>query len=321
MILTQEVQKIGKSFSVPVLLTFPIKYYIIYVLLLRRDCFGNEPESTLKRDIMTTIQLIASTYRQPVANHCAKDPSYQISEIAKAFGLSPDSSLRYFDYVASKWNLAGLVPSESLEHTQLFAWPSVAAIAARHFPNVIDPADRYCRAVLHLFDIIGKSRPFYNSRGGQITPSHLRQHERTFAGLRLIESQQGYVENGVWVPNPILIVPAQFGMRHVELSVEDASLRFIGRDHSPECLVAGDELGLGTLAVGSMALTHPERYVKGRYYHTCCPGDESDPNNIGAFCESPRLYYSSDGELRFDSHYVSYTSSSYGSVTGFIPPG
>ena len=268
---------------------------------------------------MTTTQLITNGFGYPPEYQGAKDPEAQVREIAKAFGLSPNSSLRYLDDVARKWTLADFVPPESLPYTQLFAWPSVTAIAARHFPNVIDPADRYCRAVLHLFDIIGQLRPFYNYRGGQITPSHLRQHERTLAAVELIESRQRYIENGVLVTNPILIVPAQFGLRHAGLSVEDASSRFIGNDRPSESLVIGDEFGFGTLHAGSMALIHPKRCVRLSQLHITCHGDEFAPYDDGVFSESP-AFTSIDMMLGLGAHAVSDANACRGSVSGFIPP-
>ena len=242
--------------------------------------------------------LTVKKYVYPNEYRGARDPEYQIRELAKAFELSPDASIRYLEKIASKWNLADFVPSDALHCTQLFAWPSVDAIAKCHFPEVSDSREKYCRAVLLLLSIIGKSRSFYNYREGQIDPYHLRQCARTLHTLDLIIEQQ---------KGDILIVPAQFGLYHRDRSV----------CHARDCFTA-NESGLGALAVGSMTLIHPERYVHFEQLHTDCAGDEFAPHADGDFSESPIFGFNSV-RLGFGAGDVSDAHVRCGSASGFVP--
>src|SRR3990167_7425135 len=108
------------------------------------------------------------------------------------------------------------------------------------------PIANQIKALAKIFDLdpshatkFADSQSFYNYREGQITPAQLRVHARTAHALDLIaETQKG----------DILIVAAQLGMRHRGKSVRRAREVFVG-----------SEFGLGSLAVGSIVLTHPER--------------------------------------------------------------
>ena len=231
------------------------------------------------------------SYTYPKEYHGVKPIGAQVDAIAKAFGLSLGYTSDWIEKV-----LPTLALPEGAEGW--FAIPSVDAIAKRHFPQVTDTAERYCCAVLRLFDIIGKSRSFYNYREGKITPRQLRQHARTLHALGLIVEQQ---------KGDILIVPAQFGHRHRGRSVRRAR----------ECFIA-NEFGLGVLAVGSMFLNHSERYVRWEELDTDCSGDEFAPRVDGVFSEFPVLCFY-DGGLGFSARGVSLANSFYGSVSGFVP--
>lgn len=231
---------------------------------------------------------VESSYTYPREYRGPKPINDQIKAIAEIFGLDPSHALEF----------AKTLPELPMGAEGWFAIPTVDAVAAKHFPEVTDPADRYCRAVELVLERIGKSRKFYNYREGQITPNRLRQHVRTLNALgKLAETQKG----------DILIVAAQYGMRHRGRSVRRAR----------ECFV-GNEFGLGAFAVGCMALVHPERYVRWEELDTDCAGDEFAPDADGGFSGAP-LFVFSDGGVEFLANWFDNASDGYGSVSAFLP--
>lgn len=231
---------------------------------------------------------VESSYTYPREYRGPKPINDQIKAIAEIFGLDPSHALEF----------AKTLPELPNGAEGWFAIPTVDAVAAKHFPEVTDPADRYCRAVELVLERIGKSRKFYNYRGGQITPNRLRQHVRTLNALgKLAETQKG----------DILIVAAQYGMRHRGRSVRLAR----------ECFV-GNEFGLGAFAVGCMALIHPERYIRWEELDTDCAGDEFAPDADGVFSHTP-VFRFSDGGVKFHAHWFDDANGNYGSVSAFLP--
>ncbi len=231
---------------------------------------------------------VESSYTYPKEYRGPKQIVDQIKAIAEIFGLDPSNALEF----------AKNLPELPNGAEGWFAIPTVDAVAAKHFPEVTDPADRYCRAVELVLEKIGKSRKFYNYREGEITPNRLRQHARTLHALGQIgETQKG----------DILIVPAQYGMRHRGRSVRRAR----------EVFVAG-EFGLGAFAVGCMALTHPDRYVRWEELDTDCAGDEFAPDADGDFSYAP-IFYFYDGKVWFNAYWFAYDNDKYGSVSAFVP--
>ncbi len=187
---------------------------------------------------------VRSNYTYPKEYKGPKPINDQIKAIAKIFGLDPSHALEF----------AKTLPELPNGAEGWFAIPSVDALAAKHFPEVTDPIQKYCQAVQLVHTKIADSRSFYNYREGQITPAQLRVHARTAHALDLIaEAQKG----------DILIVAAQLGMRHRGKSVRRAREVFVA-----------NEFGLGSLAVGSIVLTHPERLVRWEELDMDCSGDE-----------------------------------------------
>ena len=159
-------------------------------------------------------------------------------------------------------------------------------------------APTYCEAVKKVLAIIGSKRKFYNYREGQSGPQYLRQHARTVKMFqRLGDEQKDY---------DILIVPAQFGLRHRGRSVRRAREVF-----------AANEFGLGAFAIACMLLTHPEREVQWEQLHVDCAGDEFAPGADGVFHHAPDFRFD-DGEVEFSTHWVSNTSANDGSASGFF---
>jgi len=230
---------------------------------------------------------VRSSYTYPKEYKGPKPINDQIKAIAKIFGLDPSHALEF----------AKTLPELPSGAEGWFAIPSVDALAAKHFPEVTDPTQKYCQAVQLVHTKIADSRSFYNYREGQITPAQLRVHARTAHALDLIAETQ----NG-----DILIVAAQLGMRHRGKSVRRAREVFVA-----------NEFGLGSLAVGSIVLTHPERLVRWEELDMDCSGDEFAPGAGGDFSESPYFYFSV-GKVRFVTNFVDLPGGNFGSVSGFL---
>jgi len=231
---------------------------------------------------------VRSNYTYPKEYKGPKPIADQIKAIAKIFGLDPSHALEF----------AKTLPELPNGAEGWFAIPSVDALAAKHFPEVTDPTQKYCQAVQLVHTKIADSRSFYNYREGQITPAQLRVHARTAHALDLIaETQKG----------DILIVAAQLGMRHRGKSVRRAREVFVA-----------NEFGLGSLAVGSIVLTHPDRLVRWEELDMDCSGDEFAPWADGDFSEAPYVYFG-DGKVRFGTGLVNDPSDRFGSASGFLP--
>ena len=230
---------------------------------------------------------VCSSYTYPKEYKGPKPINDQIKAIAKIFGLDPSHALEF----------AKTLPELPNGAEGWFAIPSVDALAAKHFPEVTDPIQKYCQAVQLVHTKIADSRSFYNYREGQITPAQLRVHARTAHALDLIaETQKG----------DILIVAAQLGMRHRGKSVRRAREVFVA-----------NEFGLGSLAVGSIVLTHPERLVRWEELDMDCSGDEFSPGADGGFSRSPCFYF--DGGVWFVARFVGVPPrDGFGSVSGFL---
>ncbi len=216
----------------------------------------------------------------------------QVRTIASIYGLSLEETLQFVDQV-----LPMLTLPDGAEGW--FAIPKVDAIAARHFKSVTNPDEQYVRAVLLMLDKIKESRAFYNYRDGQITADRLRQHPRTAAMLeRISEVQRG----------SILVIPSQFGLRHAGRSVRRA-----------RAVYAKNEFGHGALAVGSMAIAHPSRFVRWEQFHVDCGGDEFSAQAGGRFGRAPYFYFVGGGYLKFGASGVGCPDGHCGSASGFSP--
>jgi hypothetical protein len=212
----------------------------------------------------------------------------QIKALAKIFGLNPVDALEY----------AKNLPELPDDAEGWFAIPSVEALAKKHFPKVTDPAEQYCRAVQLIHAKINGSRIFHNWLKGQITTAQLRVHARTAHALDLIAQQQ---------KGDILIIAAQLGLRHCGKSVRRAREVF-----------KANEFGLGSIAVGSIILTHPKRLVRWEELEMDCAGDEFAPIVGVVFSEAPVFDFYGDGKVGFDSHSVNDASEYYGPASGLL---
>ncbi len=238
---------------------------------------------------------IRSNYTYPPEYKGPKPINDRVKAIANIFDLDPSQALEFAK------NLPVLPDGAE----GWFAIPSVDALAKKHFPKVTDPAEKYCQAVQLVHAKIAASRSFYNYREGQITPAQLRLSARTAHALDLIaETQKGDPSTGSG--QDILIVAAQLGLRHRGKSVRRAREVFVE-----------SEFGLGSLAVGSIVLTHPERLVRWEELDMDCSGDEFSPGADGDFSESPS-FASTTARFRFDTYFVDLPDDLFGSVSGFL---
>ena len=230
---------------------------------------------------------VSSNYSYPKEYNGPKSIEEQIKAITKIFNLDSAQALEYIK------NL----PELPVGAEGWFAIPSDIGLQ-KLFPQIIDQAERYCASVRLIHEKIADSRSFHNYREEQITPAQLRVHTRTAHALDLIAENQ---------PGDILIVAGQLGMRHRGRSVRRVREVFVA-----------NEFGFGSLAVGSIVLTHPERIVRWKELDMDCSGDEFSSDAVGSFSFSPFFFFNF-GKVKFCACGVGLTYDVYGSASGFVP--
>lgn len=237
---------------------------------------------------------VCSSHTYPKEYKGPKPINDQIKEIAKVFGLDPSHALKF----------AKTLPELPNGAEGWFALPLVDALAAKYFPMVDDPIQKYCRAIQFVHTKIADSRSFYNYDDPrsfynyeEILLARLRVNVRTAHALDLIaETQRG----------DILIIAAQFGMRHRGRSVRRAREVF-----------AANEFGLGAFATSIMLLTHPEREVQWEQLHVDCAGDELTPDAKDYFSVVPFFVFY-NGRVEFNGRWFNDARKKYGSASAFI---
>ncbi|MFC1613006.1 hypothetical protein ACFL23_01615 [Patescibacteria group bacterium] len=240
---------------------------------------------------------VSSNYTYPPEYKGPKPIIDQITTLAKIFNLKPDSAIDYSETVPS---LESFVPADALAWTGWFAWIDYIELGRQYFPKEKNLAVLYCLGVNLVLEKIKESRPFYNHREGEIIESKLRLSSRTADAENVMRQTQ---------KGPILIGAAQLGMRHgnpIARSVRRARELFVP-----------NEFGLGSLAVGSIALTHPERFVRYEELDVDCAGDEFDFGD-GRFFGAPCVYFFSD-KVYFLAYEISYAGSGCGAASAFLP--
>jgi hypothetical protein len=256
----------------------------------RAQCL-NENGDELKEGILRLIaqlsvpnqfadEEVESKWAYPQEYAGPKPIDEQIEMIAKLFSLSTGATLEYVDKVLPTWT-----PQEGAEGP--FALPRWQKIGKT-----------YSEAVERVLAMVKASRTFHNYREGNLGPQYLRELARTIAmWQRVSEVQKG----------DILVVPAQFGLRHRGKSVRRAREVF-----------TANEFGLGAFAVMSMLLTHPDREIRWEQLHVDCSGDEYSPGAVGKFENAPCVDWF-DGELEFFALWVSGAGGHFGAASAFIP--
>jgi hypothetical protein len=104
----------------------------------------------------------------------------------------------------------------------------------------------------------------------------------------------------------ILVVAAQFGLRHRGRSVRRA------RE-----VMNASEFCLGAFAIGIMLLTHPERLKHYDDLWIDCAGDEFSYGGDGQFGNAPCFSFD-DVWVEFDTNFVVGANGSYGSASASV---
>ncbi len=239
---------------------------------------------------------VKSSYGYP-ADHVLRPILEQAEALAKAFSLQLGPTVKFIEKVMPTLKLP-----EDMGMEGLAAWPSIDAVAARHFKTVKNPKERYIRALLMLFDLISESRggKFYNYRASEMTAEHLQQVERTVQFLRKIEQQQ---------KGDILIALWQFGKRHAGRSTRRAH----------EVIESNTiEFGASSFMTGSVLYTHPKRLQAWENLFADCPGDKFRPEVGGDFSRAPCFSFG-DGRVGFGAGPVGGANGLYGSTSACLP--
>lgn len=163
-------------------------------------------------------------------------------------------------------------------------------------------APTYNEAVQKVLDLIKQTRngKFYNYREGQLGSERLRQTARTAKFFQTLGDEQK--------DQDILVVPAQFGLRHRGRSVRRA------RE-----IMQMNEFGLGAFAIGIMILTHPERLMNYDDLYIDCAGDEfDDPDADVRFGHAP-IFFFHGGKVKFGTGWFDDASVDCGSASAFVP--
>jgi hypothetical protein len=211
----------------------------------------------------------------------------QISHLVWRFGLSPKLALAYVER-----DLLKLPPGAE----GWFAVPSVDGLAARFFPEVSDPVERYRCAVRHAFRVLGATQEFNNqSAESQVIPG-LGRAERSARALEKVVQEQ---------PGDILIIAAQLGRRYRAVAARGIEFN-------------AWEYGLGSLEAAAIILTHPQRLVRLEELDLDCPGDcctrmpDGQPSNVPVFSHS-------GSGILYGANWRGSWCDRTGQATGFLP--
>ena len=239
---------------------------------------------------------VTSNYLYPKEYKGAKSVEKQVELLLKYLpGLDPEPTFRYMHDVYSKIALPEWVEGP-------FLAPNEHVLAEKFYPDVKGRLARYCAGVNLVWEKIKGSRPFCNYREGQITPDRFRRIKKTAEMIDcLIDLQKGA---------DIIVHPAQLGKRHgnpIARSVRRAREVF-----------DASEFGEGSLEIGSIILTHPERLVRYEELDIDCPGDEFAPVAAGDFSRASVFDFNGGG-VGFRARSVGAAYSGYGSGSGFLP--
>jgi hypothetical protein len=164
-------------------------------------------------------------------------------------------------------------------------------------------AQTYGEAVQKVLDLIKQTRSgaFQNYRKGELGPTQLRQSAKSVSIFQKLGDEQKEQD--------ILVVPAQFGLRHRGRSVRRA------RE-----VMNANECGLGAFAIGIMLLTHPERLKHYDDLWIDCAGDEFAPGAVGVFSGSPYFEFI-DVRVGFGACDVGIAGGRCGSASVCLPQG
>lgn len=161
-------------------------------------------------------------------------------------------------------------------------------------------APTYGEALEKVLDLLASTRKFINYRKCQLGPNYLRLIKKTAEAFEAYGKEQDSFAN-------ILVIPAQFGLRHVGRSVRRA-----------RAVMSRHEFGLDPFTIGIMLLTHPGRFM---YYDDLwihCAGAEYSPDGDGFFSKALLFRFRGD-RVEFGVCSVSDVGDHYSSASGFRP--
>jgi len=170
-------------------------------------------------------------------------------------------------------------------------WQSLGTTYLEAFERVLDKFTEIC-----------PDGYFCNNREGELQADRFRQNEWTMAAFdKLAAEQKGF---------DILVVPAQFGLRHRGRSV----LR-------TRAVLEENEFPLDAFAVAIMILLHPERLgpceEKEHILAVECPGNDNGPD-IDNVCPLAPYFCVGDDGLNFGIGLIDDPYADFGSASGFI---
>lgn len=202
--------------------------------------------------------------------YALKPIDQQVATIAESFGLSPVPALAYVEQILPKLR----IPNGAM------GWAAIPTVDGlmRHYHPTRNCRWRYRCALERCFEAMLSRLPMrtFWSCGDHFEKSDMsfgiRTSDRTARALDLVAEQQ---------PGDILILPVRLGGSFGYMAPATMSQSFVGSGHQPDKLSAGDEFGLTSLAVGSILLSHPKRFLAQFTQDILCLGDEfvADPND------------------------------------------
>lgn len=224
-------------------------------------------------------------YREP------KPIQEQVGILSEILGLNP---IQAFGFIRN-------LPQFDARAEGYFAIPSIDGLANNNFPQIRDPAEKYCRALQLILEKLGEQCPLVNNQSEQMTPEYWRMRAQTALALKLIANTQGQSD--------ILIIAAQLGQYYGGLSVYYSQRMFLS-----------NEFGLDSVAAGAIILTHPKRAIGPDVLNMDCVGDEFSAAGDDNFCQTPHFDFGR-GKIDFGVGWYAAAADEFGSATGFLPPG
>lgn len=159
-------------------------------------------------------------------------------------------------------------------------------------------APTYNEAVQMMVAELSTRRRFSNRIPERMGPTYLRQSQRSQLAEKVLSEQQPGAD--------ILVVAAQTGMLYRGCSARRARV-----------LMAGNEFGMGTFAMGCLLMTHPERLSSLDTLMIDCSGDEYAFQGGLAFDRVPLFDYDVGG-IEFSIFYEDRARNLWGTPTGFL---
>ena len=168
-------------------------------------------------------------------------------------------------------------------------------------PHWSKVAPTYQAAVEKVMKLLVKAYGgrFTNYRKGELGPNQLRETSKKARAMESLQLSQNA---------DVLLVPAQFGIRHRGRSVRRA-----------RAAMDRTEFGLGAYEIGIMLLTHLDRLQNVDDLWLDCAGDEFSPGADGGFQNTP-IFGFDGGWLWFDTRWSRDADARYGSASGFAVP-